>query len=122
MYRWFLWAGIAFGAIGGLIAGITSTIVVLNNQYNYYVDNVETALILTGGSMAAGIIGGLLGGLVNYAYKHITSGPQQQENKIKIIDLIDDGQRNTGRISNNDLSISNERITILGRISPSKIK
>ena len=68
-----IWTGIAFGAIGGLIAGITSTIVVLNNQYNYYVDNVETALILTGGSMAAGIVGGLLGGLVNYAYKYITA-------------------------------------------------
>ena len=77
------WVGVAFGAIGGLIAGITASIVVLNGQYNYYVDNVETALILTGGSVAAGIVGGLLGGLVNYAYKNAVKKIEIDPTKVR---------------------------------------
>ncbi len=60
-----IWIGIGIGAACGLIAGGISTACVLSNNYNYHVSNVNTALIIVGGSVAAGMVGGLIGGLVH---------------------------------------------------------
>ena len=54
--------GAIVGGVVGAVAGSICTAVVLNNHYDVNFNRLKHALILIGGSIAAGVIGGIVGG------------------------------------------------------------
>ena len=58
------WLGLLAGIGIGVATGALMSVYVLCNNYDYHVSNVNTILLFTGVSVASGMIGGFLGGLI----------------------------------------------------------
>ena len=104
--------GVVTGAIAGLISGTVTAVVTLSKNYNYHVSNLNTALLIVGGSMLSGIVGGIVGGAINMLYKYATAPGEQKIELINEPENVDQNSQLSDEIPeeklDQDSQLSNE--------------